>query len=491
MGRVHGGANSRADLNKSEGQIQRIEAELRQNNKPTSQSAQNRNRRAKQEETQEVRCHICNQHGLTKENCKSPCWHCNLPGHRNRDCPKREDRGRSKSRGRARGRNDSTSRQRGQSSKRRKHTPYPKRKAKKKGNKSNRTRNDSPSKSGSDTDRSSRSQSGSGSETEPDTSPRGEKSKRSGRSNRDRGRYNKGDYHKNDRIVAAHKNRRIGGKANPTPPVNVKLFRKAGDVKPHNEKLETAVGDTGCTTSCIPLNMAKDHSLKIEKIDPDEPMMKSYHGGNMKIVGQTKCFIQIEHSKGFTTKKLLHALIIEDAYDQEILISWDNCILMGIIPENFPYCNMEHDVEPQSDENQNAEEKESEEESQNRRTKNIENPKLLQNVLNQAIEGIENKESEEKNKRTAEEMRKKFLKKYADVFKEKLEKGDKVRCPPVRIETIKKKKVKPINCRVSAPVPAHYRKASDKLIRDFLKAGIIERCHHHTPWLSRGLFVFL
>merc|ERR1712112_480767 len=208
-------------------------------------------------------------------------------------------------------------------SKRRKHSPYPKRKGKKKGNKSNRTRNDSPSKSGSDTDRSSRSQSGSGSETEQDTPPRGEKSKRSGRSNKDRGRYNKGDYNKSDRVVAAHNNRRIGGKANPTPPLNVKLFRKASDVKPHNEKLETAVGDTGCTTSCIPLKMAKEHSLKIEKIDPDEPMMKSYHGGNMKIVGQTRCFIQIEHSKGFTTKKLLHALVIEDAYDHEILIRID------------------------------------------------------------------------------------------------------------------------------------------------------------------------
>merc|ERR1711954_562429 len=144
------GANSRADLNKSERQIQRIKAELRQNNKPTSQSAQNRNRRAKKDEKQEVRCNICNQHGNTKEICKSPCWHCYLPGHRNRDCPKREDRGRSKIRGRGRGRNESTSWQRGQSSKRRRHYPYPKRKGKKKGNKSNRTRNDCPSESGSD-----------------------------------------------------------------------------------------------------------------------------------------------------------------------------------------------------------------------------------------------------------------------------------------------------------------------------------------------------
>merc|ERR1711954_293335 len=159
------GATSRADLRRAERHIQTVEAELRQNNKPTFQALQNRNRRTKQEEKSEVRCNICHQKGHSKKQCQSPCWHCNVPGHRNRDCPKREDRGRSKSRGRRRGRNDSNSRQRGQSSKRRRNSPYPKRKGKKKGNKNNRTRNDSPSKSGSDTDRSSRSQSGSGSET--------------------------------------------------------------------------------------------------------------------------------------------------------------------------------------------------------------------------------------------------------------------------------------------------------------------------------------
>ena len=114
-------------------------------------------------------------------------------------------------------------------------------------------------------------------------------------------------------MVAAHSNRRIGGKANPTPPLLVKLFRKASDLKPENESLETAIGDTGCTTSCIPLKMAKSHGLKIEEVDPDEPKMKSYQGAGMKIVGQTRCFLQIQHKKGFTTKKLLHALVVEGA----------------------------------------------------------------------------------------------------------------------------------------------------------------------------------
>merc|ERR1711954_57589 len=69
------GANTRADLNKSERQIPRIEAELRQNNKPTFQSVQNRNRRAKQEEKSKARCNICKQHGQTKEISTSTCWH--------------------------------------------------------------------------------------------------------------------------------------------------------------------------------------------------------------------------------------------------------------------------------------------------------------------------------------------------------------------------------------------------------------------------------
>merc|ERR1711954_126437 len=99
------GATSRVDLRRAERHIQRIEADLRQNNKPTFQALQNRNRRTMQEEKSEVGCNICHQKGHSEKQCRSPCLICNVPGHHNRDCPKREDKGRSKSRGRGRGRN--------------------------------------------------------------------------------------------------------------------------------------------------------------------------------------------------------------------------------------------------------------------------------------------------------------------------------------------------------------------------------------------------
>merc|ERR1711954_316219 len=164
-----GGATSRADLRKAESNIQRIEADLRQNNKPTCQALQNSNRRTENEEKNDMKCNICHQKGHSEKQCRSPCWICNEPGHRNMDCPKREERGRSKSRGREI--NESNSCQRGQSKKRR-NSPYAKKRSSKKSNKSNRTRNDSPNNSDStDMDSSSRSRSNSGSERGEDTPP--------------------------------------------------------------------------------------------------------------------------------------------------------------------------------------------------------------------------------------------------------------------------------------------------------------------------------
>merc|ERR1711954_407281 len=171
--------------------------------------------------------------------------------------------------------------------------------------------------------------------------------------------------------------------------------------------------------------MAKMYNLKIEEFDHDKPKMRSYQGSGMQVVGQTKFFLQIQTRRCFTTKKMFHCLIVDNAYDNKILISWDNCVIMGIIPESFPYCHLEEDLEQETREDNKEEEKEEEEkekegESKNRRAKEVENPELFKHVLNQAIEKIENKEAKERNRKIAEDIRKKYLKKYQDDFKEKL-----------------------------------------------------------------------
>ena len=92
----------------------------------------------------------------------------------------------------------------------------------------------------------------------------------------------------------------------------------------------------------------------------------------MKVVGQTKFYINIKTWKGYTSKKLLHCLVVDHSYDCEILISWDNCILLGIIPENFPYCFLDDDSDSANEDveyNKEEENPEKEESTKNRRQK--------------------------------------------------------------------------------------------------------------------------
>ena len=103
------------------------------------------------------------------------------------------------------------------------------------------------------------------------------------------------------------------------------------------------IPDTGCTSSCIPLSIAKTHRLKINPVDKDEPPMRAFNGSKLKIKGQTKFYLKFKKPGGFTAKKMMQALVIDEAYDREILISWTDCLAFGIISKIFP---MPDDTDP-------------------------------------------------------------------------------------------------------------------------------------------------
>ena len=70
-----------------------------------------------------------------------------------------------------------------------------------------------------------------------------------------------------------------------------------------------------------------------------------------------------------------------------------------------------------------------------------------------------------------------------------MKKCDIMKCASVKIERKNDQNIKPVNCRTPIPVQLHLRKAADQELKDFIKAGIIEKCHHFTPWLSHGMFI--
>ena len=112
-------------------------------------------------------------------------------------------------------------------------------------------------------------------------------------------------------------------------------------------------------------------------------------------------------------KKLLHALIIDQSYDREILISWDNCLAFGMIPNTFPLPDSESDSDENGNKDHNQDEQDNNEniksdtdqtdtdtddnqpDNKNRRTKEDKNPEMFQKVINEAISKIEDKEKEE------------------------------------------------------------------------------------------------
>ena len=93
---------------------------------------------------------------------------------------------------------------------------------------------------------------------------------------------------------------------NPTPSLEAQVFKRASDKVPFNPILETCILDTGCTSSCIPLSVAKAHRIKVKPLDEDEPSMHSFNGSKLKVVGKARLYIKIKTPNGFTPKKLLH-----------------------------------------------------------------------------------------------------------------------------------------------------------------------------------------
>ena len=107
-----------------------------------------------------------------------------------------------------------------------------------------------------------------------------------------------------------------------------------------------------------------------------------------------------------------------------------------------------------------------------------EQPEIFQKVIKEAISRIEDKQQEEDDKKEAEKLRQKFLKKYLDIFTKKLKKGYVIDCNPVKIETKKNHNIKPVNCRTPIPIPLHFPKPANQELKYYLQAGIIEGCHH-------------
>ena len=77
------------------------------------------------------------------------------------------------------------------------------------------------------------------------------------------------------------------------------------------------IPDSGCTSTTVPIAVAKEHGLKINKCDWDEPGMEAYGGSKVDIIGQVTFYYK---PRRFKQKRLVRALV-SNIPGKEILLS--------------------------------------------------------------------------------------------------------------------------------------------------------------------------
>ena len=84
-----------------------------------------------------------------------------------------------------------------------------------------------------------------------------------------------------------------------------------------------------------------------------------------------------------------------------------------------------------------------------------------------------------------QDQREEILKKWPGCFKEKLEKGDRIKHEPIKIKLKENSNIPPSHCSRPYDTPYHLRKAYTKELRNCLEAGILEKCGMEpSQWAS-------
>ena len=174
--------------------------------------------------------------------------------------------------------------------------------------------------------------------------------------------------------------------------------------------------------------------------------------------------------------KRMRVLICEEEGD-EILIDVQSLVDWSILPPNFP--------EPQDPK------------EKVRLAKSVPKSKLaeVKEMAGSERTSIKFPRSQEEqsdidNNNQMHELKKQLLNEFSDVFKKDLEKHDRIKMKPVKIETIPNAKaIRPHNAYTPIETPIHMQNAANAELSRIMQAGQLEECHHATDWCARGFFV--
>ena len=89
--------------------------------------------------------------------------------------------------------------------------------------------------------------------------------------------------------------------------------------------------------------------------------------------------------------------------------------------------------------------------------------------------------------RKLSKIKKRLLRKYHKVFKDKLDKHERLKIDAIKLELIEDhKEVCATNHMVPYGIPCHLQDAADKELYKLLKTRVLEPVEHPTDWYSHG-----
>ena len=243
------------------------------------------------------------------------------------------------------------------------------------------------------------------------------------------------------RVVTATCRQGVELSSCPTPPIDLEVMAKASQRSP--KKLRNSIPDTGCTSTVVKSKEAARLKLKIDK---DVTInLTDATGKHMKTDGIATMFVKTVH--GATRR--IEAIVSPDLADS-CLISWSDLITLEYLPEGWPH---NHKV---------------------RRTSGEEKVRMTSTGTT-VMDEEENEIKEEKPWPPPEWGQEvvDVVNEYIHLFKNKLEKDSRIKCPPMDIEFKEGAELPQTHhCR---NIPYHLKGMADEFLKDTLHAGVIER----------------
>ena len=160
--------------------------------------------------------------------------------------------------------------------------------------------------------------------------------------------------------------------------------------------------DSGCTNPIVTREVIQDLKMKLSPVNKPMTIIQA-DGSALNIIGSAIIFLEAENIKG---RRMIECVVIEGNGEKEILISLEYLKKWGILHESFPRENLDDYITRKY---------------LNKRTA------YYSDVLNLNKNLYEVNRTIKEPSQQCEKMREEILTKWSGCFKEKLEKGDRIK----------------------------------------------------------------